>query len=164
MKPAPVGVLMSLSVLIGVALAISPPATADSGGFSEASWCVDNPVIQAESLPSSFSTSDCPVVGRVIRDNGIGAKVPPAGTGIFAEGYGLNTQVLIIEHEHDGTIRLSSLGREPVMDGDDYEVSVPVSHEFDTGGPECADQAHEPTNWSESDDHKWFVNQGTYPG
>jgi len=151
--------------LVGPA-AVRPIASANAP--LPPSWCPSTGPLMATQLPAAFSTTDCPVEGRTIKDRTVGAVVPEPGVAVFAESYGVGdaTDQLVIEHSSDGVIYLGYQGLDAAQKSSSPSGTVtPASPDPNEGqfAPECTDEANQAFTYFEDDTHNWFVNTSTYP-
>lgn len=142
--------------------AILPAAGVASARPDHPSWCPTVGSLDAAALPKVFSTDQCAVEGRMVRDRSTGAVVPPRGTAVAAESYAkpqATSDELMIVHRLDGTVMIMDAGAELI----DAPEVVAASSGNDAFGPECADDAGNALVYREDDTHNWFVNSGSIP-
>jgi hypothetical protein len=158
-------VVLPVTTMFVAGLSGLNPAAADPG---LPDFCTGTDILQAEDPPVLISITGCDLTGRTIQDHGIGAIVPPAGKGVYAEGYGeLNTQSLDIAHEESGDVRLTFVGDDRLLDlsGDTEPGDAQEAGPAGTGSfaPECLQDDGARLDYKESDDLKWFINTSTIP-
>ena len=99
--------------------------------------------ISATALPETVELEDCPIVGRVITDNGVGTVLPGPGRGVYVEALTTESaQELEVTRYRDGTVELEHVGDE----AEDVQASssiAPAARRPD----ECRDAAYNDGNW-----------------
>ena len=112
--------------------------------------------IKASALPAIVDQDRCPVEGRTIRDNGVGAVVPRPGESVLAEGTSPDGgQHLIVSNPvGDGLIVEAA--------GDEAEQDEPLilARRSSSG---CGDRYY--NNWDTKlyNYNRWYVNRGSIP-
>lgn len=115
----------------------------------------------------------------ILTDNGIGAKVPPSGNGVFAEGHAGDGQgqQLQIDVLNSGTIHLKEVGDEAANNvplrsskGTSTRRSATDSSSSASGepcsgcAPPCQDESKTLSGFKESNTFKWRIRKRSIPG
>lgn len=108
--------LVATLLLTGL-LAAGPAANASDDRFAA---CQQHGPLEASELPERVPPDRCDLRGRIIRDHGVGAKVPPPGKGVHSIGHLVDGshQTFGITTEQDGTVVLEDVGDEAASESD----------------------------------------------
>jgi len=136
-----------------VALAGSVLTTPVASATPLPRWCAPTSTLPASVLPSEFRLQDCPVVGRLVSDQFVGAVVPARGEAVYVAASGPGDDELRIEVSSDGIVTLDD------VDGEKATTATALS-----GYDECSDQSKNEFSYQESDVHTWLYNRTTTPG
>jgi hypothetical protein len=114
--------------------------------------------IRAGALPQVVDEDRCPLEGRVIVDDGIGAVVPEPGMAITAEGASPEgDQHLTVSNARGDEISFDGVGSEPRSDAStDFGAMA-------SGPSPCQDSYYNSWGYKLYDYNRWYANVGSIP-
>ncbi|MDI3408299.1 matrixin family metalloprotease [Streptomyces cavernicola] len=114
-------------------------------------------------VPEGTSAIDCNLVGRVIRDQGVGVVIPKPGTGVGGAGLSItgDGDELTVEVASDGTISYPETRQESATStAGAADPGTTSASAIDA----CSDTANSRTGHAEWGTYNWYVGDGGMPG
>lgn len=128
--------------------------------------------IRAGALPRVVEEDRCPVAGRTIVDNGVGAVVPRPGESVYASASTTGGgQELIVSNPRGGEVLVQGVGDETegatakgaTAEGATAEPQPALSRFASRSSNACGDGYYRNWDWKVYNYNRWYINGGSIP-